>query len=499
MAKIICTGLATLLWLAGNICSAQITDRGLIGPESLAPYGLQLAWVTNIEVDRGRDRVVDVTQHVSLTQMQTIYEFTFDRQLYSISERDRDAFGEVLGPEGAKKKADMTWAQIKLEHEIRGLPEPPAPVIELKLVPEITLFATTYKGMVHAIDGNTGKTRWSTSVGKTRYPTTAAGGGDKYVAVVNGSTLYVLNAADGTFAWSRPMEGTPGAGPAVSDALVFVPRLNGAVELYKVDDHKRPAAIYKGLGRAMVQPVTSFNSVAWPTDAGHLYVGFSKEKTVRFRVEAKDGIVSKPFFSPSGKIFFTSLDGYIYCIDEVKGDIVWRFTTGEPIDISPVAVGDVVYAITREHNMYAINIRDATEKWVVSGVGGFLSASEDRLYCTDVTGNMLVMDAKSGAVLGSLTTSTMTLKMPNLQTDRIFLGQNTGLLQCIRQAQLKYPLVHYMQETGKRKPAVPAGGPVAPMPVQPMPMGAPLDPFGDPAPAPAPKPMPMPAPVDPFG
>jgi hypothetical protein len=510
MARIIRTVLALLLLLVGNHCHAQISSRGLIGPESLAPYGLQMAWATTIEVDRTRDRVVEVNQHASLSQVQVIYEFTFDRQLYSISERDRDAFGEILGPEGAKKKANDTWAQIRLEYLTRGLPEPPAPRIEQKLVPEITLFATTEKGMVHAIDGNTGKTRWSTSVGKTRYPTTGAGGSDKFVAVVNGSTLYVLNAADGTFAWSRPINGAPGAAPGVSDALIFVPRINGAVELYKVDDHKRPAAVYKAFGRAMVQPVISFNSVAWPTDEGHLYVGFAKEQTMRFRIEAKDGIISKPFFSPAGKIFATSLDGYIYCIDEIRGDVIWRFTTGEPIDISPVAIGDVVYAITREHNMYAINIKDATEQWIVSGVGGFLSGTEERLYTTDVSGNMLIMDAKSGAVFGSLPTSTMTLKMPNLQTDRIFLGQNTGLLQCIRQKELKYPIVHYLTEPGKKKPAGaaagPAGGLPVPPPVQPMPMGVPVDPFADPAPA-APgaappagaRPMPAPPPVDPFG
>jgi hypothetical protein len=507
MAKYYCAVLATLLLLWGNQGSAQITSRGLIGPESLAPHGLQMAWATTIEVDRGQDRVVEVNQHVSLSQAQVIYEFTFDRQLYTVSERDRDAFGEPLGPEGAKKKANDTWAQIRLEHVVRGLPEPPAPVIEQRMVPEVTLLATTEKGMVHSIDGNTGKTRWSTSVGKSRYPTTGAGGSDKFVAVLNGSTLYVLSATDGTFVWSRPINGVPGAAPGVTDALIFVPRINGAMEVYKVDDYKRPAATWKGLGRAMVQPVASFNSVSWPTDAGHLYVAFAKEHKVRFRVEAKDGIISKPFFTPNGRLFATSLDGYIYCIDEARGDVIWRFTTGEPIDISPVVVGDVVFAITREHNMYAVDVRDASERWVVSGVGGFLSASEDRLYCTDVTGNMLIMDSKSGAVFGSLPTSTMTLKMPNLQTDRIYLGQNTGLLQCIRQIDKKYPLVHYLSEAGKKRPVAAepgaAGGAVQPGGAQPMPMGVPVDPFGDPAPPPAggaPMPKPMaPPPVDPFG
>jgi outer membrane protein assembly factor BamB len=488
----------------GTVCLGQVSARGLISPEALAPLGLEMAWSTQIEVDRGSDRVVDVTQHVSAAKVTVMYEFTFDHKLYNISERDRDAFGVILGPDGAKKKADQTWAQIKLEYAARGLPEPAPPTMVQRVLPEITLYATTQRGMIHAIDGNTGKTRWATSVGKNRYPTTAAGGSDKYVAVVNGSTLYVLRAADGTFAWSLPIGGVPAAGPAVSDALIFVPRINGAVELYKVEDHKRPAAVYKAFGGILVQPVVSYNSVAWPTDKGHLYVGFANQQAVRFRVEAKDGIIAQPFFTPTGKLLATSMDGYIYCIDEARGDLLWRFTTGEPIDISPIAIDDTVYAITREHNLYAVNLtmpntEDPKKKgWVVSGVGGLLSGSDNRLYCTDVTGNMLVLDSRSGALLGSLPTSTMTLKMPNLQTDRIFLGQNTGLLQCIRQTDLKYPLVHYNSEPGKKRPpaGVPAGPAAQPMP---MPMGVPIDPFADPAPAaPMPMPKPMAPVVDPF-
>jgi outer membrane protein assembly factor BamB len=526
-------GLATALLLTITAVSwGQVTSRGLIGPESLAPLGLQQAWMTTIEVDPARDRVVDVTQFVSSTQSQTVFEFTFDKQLYTVSERDRDAFNKVLGVEGAQAKIDQLWAQIKLEYATRGLPEPAAPVIERRVIPEITLVATTDRGMVHAIDGNTGKTRWSTSVGKNRYPTTAAGASDKYVAVVNGSTLHVLNAADGSLAWSRPMNGAPGAGPAVSDSLVFVPRINGALEIYNVDDPRRPTATYKAFGRTMVQPVLSYNSVAWPTDEGHLYVGFARQPSMRFRIEAKDGIVSKPCFSPQGKLFATSLDGYLYCIDEVRGDLTWRFTTGEPIDSSPVVIGDVVYVVTREHNLFAVNISDATEKWVVPGVGSFLSGTDSRLYVTDVTGNMLTLDAASGTLLGSLPTAGMTMKLSNLQTDRIFLGQNTGFLQCLRQTNLKYPDVHYFAEPAKRpvvpgaapppagaapvpgapavdpfadpnapRPGAPAVDPFADPGAAPAPMpGAPaVDPFADPGAAPAPMPAPGAAPVDPFG
>ena len=73
--------LAAVCWLlVGSACFGQVSQRGLIGPEYLAPLGLQMAWSTQIEVDRGSDRVVGVTQHVSNQNLQTIYEFTFDNR-----------------------------------------------------------------------------------------------------------------------------------------------------------------------------------------------------------------------------------------------------------------------------------------------------------------------------------------------------------------------------------------------------------------------------------
>src|SRR5262249_14231771 len=186
-------------------------------------------------------------------------------------------FGEEIGVEGAKKLADEKLAALKAEFEA-GKKEGPPPAVSTHVVPRTTLYATSERGTVHALDAETGSTRWTTIVGDPRYPTTAAGANDRYVAVCNGSTLCVLLASDGTPAWSRMCVSSPGAGPALSEELVFVPMISGLVETFVLDDYKRPLATYKSYGRAMVQPVVSGESVAWPTDQGNLYVGLAHQQ-----------------------------------------------------------------------------------------------------------------------------------------------------------------------------------------------------------------------------
>ena len=277
------------------------------------------------------------------------------------------------------------------------------------------------------------------------------------MAVVNGSQVYVAKTSDGTVLWNRFTAGAPGAGPAVSDTLVFIPMITGAIEAFLVDDPRVPAGTFRSFGRAMTQPLLNGNSIAWPTDRGNLYVGNATSFDMRFRLEAKDSIEAAPAFLAPDLVFATSLDGYIYCFTESRGTILWRFTTGEPISRSPIALGDTVYAISNRGNMYAINVEDATEKWLISGIRSYLAGSETRLYCIDLAGNLAILDAASGALIGTLPAQSLDLQVMNVQTDRILIGTNSGMLQCLRETGNYWPVVHFGQ-LKKKKPTQPTKG-----------------------------------------
>ena len=95
---------------------------------------------------------------------------------------------------------------------------------------------------------------------------------------------------------------------------------------------------------------------------------------------------------------------------------------------------------------------------------------------------MLVLDRKTGGRITSVDLGQIDLKFINMQSDRLFLGMSTGLIQCLHEPKNRLPLLHaedeqYLQQRqdivnvprpvpgGGVKPPVGAGG------------GAP-DPFG---------------------
>lgn len=461
-----------------------LRDSGLIPTEAAERYGLKRDWYTRAEVDRSRGRLSSMTPHVSSSQAHTVFEVTYPDGSLEFSERQLDPFGRPVGVDGAKKLAEEKIAELKQAQ------------IEAKLVthvvPEISLYVVSDRALVQSLDGETGRSRWSVRVGKRDYPTTQAAANDQFVAVLNGTTLYVLDAEDGRLEWQRDVTNVPGAGPAVTDEFVFAPMINGAVEAYYLNDYLRAPYIFSSHGRAMVQPTVTASSVAWPTDVGHVYVGRANEPGIRYRLEANRTIVSRVASREPNRLVITSVDGFVYCLHEISGNILWRFSIGEPISTQAVAIGDDLYVVSDHGGLFCLNMETGLDEWWSPGIHGFVSASEDRVYALGRTGRIEILDRKTGGRIGSLPAEGLNFKMLNPLTDRMYVGNDHGMIQCLREMKHTWPVLHVSaaEPEKEKKPEVQQRGlDQTPPPVQQQPrdpFAAPPagnDPFGGGAPA----------------
>ncbi len=542
---------ATLLTLP-NFCFAQyarfasFSRGGLVSTGAAHRYGLTRKWQTQISLDQARGRVVHVSQHVSSTRAKISWQVTYDRGKLNFSELALDSFGEPMGalgavnkaaekiesiildlrerpPEGideaamdaVEKAAQQVLLNVKNEREKPQTSEEPEPVdidpivsaltriasttadglpkLERIVVPEITLFVSTDQGVVHAIDAETGRTIWANPIGRADHPTFAPVANEQYVCIVNGITLYLVNIEDGKHVWQRKMRGVPGAGPSVNDHHVFIPLVTGGVEIYKLyklnDRYQWPTKLMS-TGRGLVAPTSTGSSVCWPTDRGYLYVADAVNTRERFRLEAKRTIVSEACYVPDNKFSVASIDGYVYCVQEFSGEMLWRFSTGQPISHRPVALDGAVFVITDEGELFRIDVSIGQQEWSAPGIREFVAASDTKMYCIDQVGRLVIVDLKTGGRVATVQLHGLDLKFLNIQTDRIIVGNKRGILQCLHESTLTQPMFHVeskveMQLAKTNKPAAgpgdgadPAGGDGA------NPFGAPAggaDPFGAPA------------------
>lgn len=461
--------------------SAWANAADLIHPQQLAPYGLEVAWFQQVQVDPARGRVT---------------EWLLDRG---------------------------------------------------------TLFVVTNTAVLQAFDAETGQSVWATPVGHRDLLTLRPTAGEHLVAVVNGSTIYVLNRYTGVILWKRQTEGAVGVGPALGPTHVYVPLIRGKIESYRLEwadldtavaagtaeypqdqvaatvragtapqspgqsgsaepitpvaakpvskeefrlsTEPRPGHFVMSWGRALVEPRLTFadrnrERLAWPTDKGLLFVGeLDVRSELRFAVEyflqiSGGDIVASPCVRPGDPsnptdpqrmLYVTATNGFVYALREWDGKLLWRFSSGEPIKESPALIGNDLFVTTQTGGMYRLNALFGDLIWFARDVRHFVAASDQRVYAVDSLDNLVILDFQTGSRVGQLNVSRYPLRYMNSETDRIYLANENGLIQCIRETRLATPIKHVVPiaPLSQQKPAKPAAGQPTETPAQPQPPAQP--------------------------
>jgi outer membrane protein assembly factor BamB len=188
----------------------------------------------------------------------------------------------------------------------------------------------------------------------------------------------------------------------------------------------------------------------WGTDRGHVYVDGLSNSVNRIRFHVNGPVTAELAYHPPF-IFAGSEDHYAYAIDETTGVKVWDFSAGSPIRHPPVAIGEALYIIPEAGGMTRLTASTGQVEWYAPGVSQFVAASATRLYVTNLPGQMLILDAKTGSRLAMLPTERLTVKLINTQSDRIYLATGSGTAECLREYNQVQPLNYTPQPKKQEK------------------------------------------------
>lgn len=307
------------------------------------------------------------------------------------------------------------------------------------------IYALTSAGVIQAINAQTGETLWANELGVGHSPSAGIAVNSKYIALLGAGRLYVMDRTDGHHLWSRQVGGAASAAPALSEAYAYVVLLSGLVEGYRLDAPDEYTWQHQSHGRTFQSPTTTGAVVSWPTDSGKLYVGQAESPRVLFRVETNDEIVAAPA-EQKPYLFVGSLDGYLYCFHELTGSEQWRYSTGFAITSQPAIVGDIAYAASEGPTLHAVNAMTGAPLWKVDGAKQFVALGEHHTYGMDRFGNLIVIDNQSGSVAGRLPTGTANEAIVNDQSDRIFIINKSGLIQCLHEVGADEPTWHRISD-----------------------------------------------------
>jgi outer membrane protein assembly factor BamB len=317
---------------------------------------------------------------------------------------------------------------------------------------------------------------------------------DKVVAVVNGSTLYLLSRSDGTryidpknnIPWKLALRSAPVAGPLVTDDMVYVPVVGNQIECYSIYDSRKSPGYLTGSGRNDVPPVLVGDRVAWPSDTGVIHITAPNSLSVRHRIDTSGPILSMIAAWPP-LAYAGSVDGYLYCVNENSGEVLWKFTLGSSMRTPPIAIKDVVYAIVEDGGLHRIS-SGGHDDWFNPAPRHFLAASPTKVYATDGYRRLVVINAATGATMDTVALPSLVQPIVNTQSDRIIFSSAAGLVQSLHEPELAQP-ENYIPPKPKQaeEPAAPKA-----RPAKAAAKAEGGDDAGMPAEKPAPKPKPAP-------
>ncbi|MBN1231749.1 MAG: PQQ-binding-like beta-propeller repeat protein [Candidatus Coatesbacteria bacterium] len=89
---------------------------------------------------------------------------------------------------------------------------------------------------------------------------------------------------------------------------------------------------------------------------------FSARGDLIWRYKTGDSVKSSPYVN-STTVFVGSNDTYIYALKRTNGDLIWRYKTGGEVISSPYLYGNMIFAGSRDGVMYAIQADNGSILW----------------------------------------------------------------------------------------------------------------------------------------
>lgn len=321
---------------------------------------------------------------------------------------------------------------------------------------EEVVFAASTNGIVTAFDAETGRQLWVHALGRHDEPASGVTTNDDVALVAVGLNMFAIDKFTGEMLWKLQLPGQPSTSPVMDDVQVYVGTVDGSVyafDLRRIRElfDKRLLPQWSNLTRkwrfntakpVVNQPLANGRLVLFASQDHSTYAVTALDRDLVFQFEADSPVTAPLASSVNGYIFLATgaPDYKLYCMNMNNGELLWTpFNVGLPISKAPRAIGDHLFITPVRGGMYCLMVPTGDQLWWKPRITQFLSASQKIVYASDQVGNMVLLERKTGATIGSLDARRYTIRVSNAKTDRIYLVTPRGRVLCLRERQNEFP------------------------------------------------------------
>jgi outer membrane protein assembly factor BamB len=276
------------------------------------------------------------------------------------------------------------WS-FKCEDEIRGTPQ----------LAQGVLYVGCYDNNLYALGAGDGKFQW-------KYAT--EGGIVSRPAIYEGNVffgsqdrrLHVINARTGKVLWTYYTEGAIHSSPRIAEGHVFFGSDDHFLHAVNVNT-SRSAWKFDAGDMVRSTPMIANELIYVGTESGEL-LAIDYRGALKWRFQAKRAVTSSPAASPQG-VFFSSLDGMLYCLGAQDGWAVWRYRLGKGSVSSPALVENLLILGAADGFIYCVEVQTGREVWrfrTEHQVSSSPTIYRDAVYCGSVDGALYCLEYRTG-------------------------------------------------------------------------------------------------------
>jgi outer membrane protein assembly factor BamB len=210
-----------------------------------------------------------------------------------------------------------------------------------------------------AYDLMTGAQKWLV----TARPSMAPAAGNGLLFLLEAGSLKALRSEDGSAAWELPLAEALAVPPVWDNGWLIVSLATGELRAYRATDG---TLLWQ---RDLKSPAHALPALA----ADRVYVPTTDGRIVALRVESgeplwerKLGGAPNDILALDERIYAGSKDNFFYCVMAADGSVDWRWQTGGDVIGRPVADDRLVYFVSLDNVLRAMNLVTGGLQWMKS-------------------------------------------------------------------------------------------------------------------------------------
>jgi len=236
-------------------------------------------------------------------------------------------------------------------------------------------------------------------------------------------------------AWQYNASAGFGSGsPVAADSLVFVGTLSGEIHVVNVVTGRRGGDLTVESAVTGAPLIDGVSLIAGSATGDRTLISYDyRDGAIRWAKEL-GGIESSPIRF-GYRLFVTTLDRILYCLDKASGAELWRFEVKHSIHSSPATDGKIVVFGCDDGNLYAVDLETGKLVWkfkTARSIFATPSVLDGRVYVGSLDNTFYSLDLEDGKLIWKYLAGGKIYNTSTFTEDLVIFGATDGTLYALR-------------------------------------------------------------------